>query len=138
MHSSDSAVKTINVERSRLLATLTANLVTHRKEYLEARSGFETKRLELLRALATVTQAAVEINTEENRRAVHDAFLAYEHLEKPVDHSNEYEQAIALMQWETRDKIDISVSDFERFVRDNWNWKNKFKLVHSSYTTPSS
>jgi hypothetical protein len=140
MHSSDSAVKTILIERSRLRATLSANLEIHKKEYAEAKAGYEEKRLDLIRKLA---EAALHCskkpnNTDENRKAVHESYNEFARLEKPQNHSNEYEQAIALMEWETREKIDISISDFERFVRDDWAWKNSFKNAHLSYTTPNS
>jgi hypothetical protein len=140
MNHHESAVKTINVERARLQATLATNLEIHKKEYAEARAGYEEKRLELLRTLAEATLFASkrENQTEEARKAVHVAYDAFRNLDRPQDHSNEYEQAIALMEWETREKIDISISDFEKFVRDNWHWKGQFKLQHSSYTTPNS
>lgn len=136
MHASDSAVKTILIERSRLQATLTANLEIHKREYAEAKAGYEEKRLELIRALAehALHCSKKENNTEKSRKAVHVAYEAFSRLEKPQDHSNDYEQAIALMEWETRDKVEISISDFERFVRDNWTWRAQFKLAHSNYT----
>lgn len=140
MHAHDSAVKIILIERSRLQGTLTANLEIHKKEYAEARLGYESKRLELIRTLAEQTLFASkrENQTDEARKAVHEAYAEFSRLEKPQDHSNDYEQAIALMEWETRDKVEVSISDFERFVRDNWGWKGQFKLAHTNYTTPSS
>lgn len=140
MHSSDSAVKTILIERSRLQATLSTNLETHKKEYAEARRGYEEKRLELLRkhAEAALFASKRENQTEAARKAVHESYNEFSRLEKPHDHSNDYEQAIALMEWETRKEIEISIPDFERFVRDNWNWKAQFKNAHMSYTTPNS
>jgi hypothetical protein len=138
MNSSDSGVKTILIERSRLQATLSANLEIHKKEYAEAKAGYEEKRLELIRRLADVATHCCAKNTEANRKGIHESYNEFARLEKPQDHSSEYEQAIALMEWETRDKVDISINDFERFVRDNWSWKSQFKNAHSNYTTPNS
>jgi hypothetical protein len=136
----ETAVKTVQVDRGRLATTLRENLSTHRREFLEARTGYDAKRLELIRTLAEHALHASKLGnqTDEARKAVHESYSEFRDLEKPQDHSNEYEQAIKLMEWETRDTVELSINDFESYVRDNWNWKNSFKLAHSNYTTPNS
>lgn len=130
----DTAVKTVNVEVRRLAKTLTENLETHQREYAEARRGFESTRTDLIRKIQVAASTAAGADTEPNRKALHEAYNAFSHLEKPVDHSNEYKQAIRIMEWETREKIDLSINDFECYVEDNWNWKNQFKNSHTNYT----
>jgi hypothetical protein len=134
----ETAVKTVVVDRSRLASTLANNLETHQREYLEARSGYESKRLELIRKLSDVSLAAYKNNTEATRKAVHEAYNEFAQLEKPVDHSDEYKQAIRLMEWETRDKIELSINDFECYVEDNWQWKHQFKAAHANYSISNS
>jgi hypothetical protein len=59
----------------------------------------------------------------------------FSRLERPVNNSDSYEQAIKLMEWETRDKIELSINDFECYVQDNWNWSRSFKTAHANYSS---
>lgn len=126
-------MQTVKVEVSRLKDTLSKNLETHRAEYKEARAGFEDARRQAIAKLGEV--AASCMDTKEGRQAVHDAYEELTELDKPTDHSKSYEQAIALMEWETRGVIDLSVTDFERYVRDNWSWTASFKNSASNYSS---
>lgn len=130
----ETAVKTVIVERKRLASTLASNLETHQREFAEARRGYESTRIDLIRKLKDVAVVASSADTESNRKALHEAYGAFSNLEKPVDHSNEYKQAIQVMEWETRDKVELSINDFECYVQDSWNWKRQFKMVHDSYS----
>jgi hypothetical protein len=132
----ETAVKTVNVEVNRLQEKLKENLETHKKEFEEAISGYREKRLELCRALRDTTQVAVEKDTTFTREAVVEAFHKYNRLERPQDHSNSYEQAIALMEWETKDVIELSINDFECYVGNNWQWQVSFKNAHKNYSSP--
>lgn len=132
----ETAVKTVNVEVKRLQEKLSSNLDIHKKEFEEAIAGFREKRLELCRSLRDVTQAAVEKNTTETREDVVDAFYKFNRLERPQDHSNSYEQAIALMEWETKAVIELSINDFECYVGNNWTWQASFKTAHKNYSSP--
>jgi hypothetical protein len=133
----ETAVKTVNVEVKRLQDKLNDNLKIHKTEFEEAISGFREKRLELCRALRDVTQAAVEKDTTQTREDVVDAFYKFNRLERPLDHSNSYEQAIALMEWETKDVIELSINDFECYVGNNWKWQATFKNAHANYSSPT-
>jgi hypothetical protein len=38
------------------------------------------------------------------------------------------------MEWEERDTVELSVNDFECYVRDNWSWQRSFKMSVSNYS----
>ena len=130
----ETAVKTVIVMRARLAETLQKNLATHKKEYAEAMDGYRAQRLELLQGVRDAASTACESNTKDNRQELEDAYYAYSRLDIPKNHAHSYEQAIALMEWETRDEIELSINDFECYVQDNWNWKRAFKASHANYS----
>lgn len=135
-HIKETAVKTVIVERKRLQDTLRTNRETHKTEFKESMEGFESARLDLIYKVKEQAGLASERNNKANRQKVHEAYNEFSRLEKPQDHSDDYTQAIALMEWETREQVELSVEDFERFVRDNWSWQRGFKASLRAYTSP--
>lgn len=127
-------MKTVQVDREKLLATLKSNLAKHKKEYEEAVEGFKASRLELIKTIQAAATLAVNENTSFARKGLESAFEELKRLANPVDYSGSYEQAIMLMNWEERSTIDLTVDDFESYVRDNWNWRSAFKHLHSTYS----
>lgn len=129
------AMKSITVNKIRLLATLRTNLEKHKTEYAEARVGYEAARVEALRNLSEAAAKAAEQPTKDNRDAVGDSYLKFSSLDRPTNHEDSYEQAIALMEWEENTTLELSINDFECYVRDNWTWQRQFKMSHSTYSS---
>ena len=125
----DTAMKTITVEKDRLVKTLNENLEIHRREFGEATEGFRNAQNKAIRVLYEASGVG-----RGNIQKVHDAYRALNVLDVPQDHSPDYERAIGLMDWEVDDTVKLSVSDFENYVQDNWNWKRGFKASHSNYS----
>ena len=130
----ETAVKTVIVERKRLQETLATNLEIHKKEFTEAMEGYRAAQADKIRLISKAAQTAVADPTEENRKDVHQAYVEFRDLERPVDNSKSYTQAIRLMEWETREEIELSINDFECYVEDNWTWSRSFKSAHSNYS----
>jgi len=124
---SDTGIKTVTVLRKDLLATLMENLKTHKEVYEEAMKGYQDAKITKMSNLATATSQATRENTQTNRKAVHEAYNAYAHL------SESYELAAEIMKWETEEKIELNINDFQCYVRDRWNWKDEFKGIVSAY-----
>jgi len=127
------AVKTIQVERARLARVLNQNLETHRSEYAEAMEGYASARHDAMLKIQAAADAAVSDPSKATYKAFREANRAFTLLKEPRDHSESYVQAIALMEWETRDVIELSINDFECYVQDNWEWSYNFKNVSSMY-----
>jgi len=129
----ETAVKTVLVDVQELQGTLAANLETHKKEFREAWLGYEDARKH---AIAKIAEVATDCDhTIEGRKKIHDAYAALSRLDKPQDHSKDYEQAIKVMRWERRKEIELSINDFECYVEDNWGWTGSFKMSHSNYSS---
>ena len=131
------AVKTLQVNKSRLQETLSSNLEKHKKEFAEARRGYEAARLDLMRKLGEAVAICRSENTSEHRKAIYESYQEFARLDTPQNHSESYVQAIALMEWEERDSIELSINDFESYVRDNWNWSGSFKTAYTNYSAHS-
>ena len=127
-------VKTVQVEKTRLLTTLHHNLSKHRSEYLTAVEGYHEKVDVLIRKLAETAMQATPDRRGPGLDAIHEVHSDLVNLDRPANHSDSYEQAIALMEWETRENVELSINDFECYVRDNWTWMTSFKNSVSNYS----
>ena len=43
-------------------------------------------------------------------------------LPEPVDYTGSYDTALAMLEWEVEDTVQLSQHDFERYVQNNWEW----------------
>jgi len=123
------AVKTVQVQKSRLQEALTKNLETHKSEFQEALEGYYDAQNKAIRDLNEATSQG-----RGNSKKIHALYQEFRDLERPVDHSKDYEQAISLMDFEVRDIIELSINDFECWVHDNWTWKGRFQQSFSKYS----
>lgn len=137
MTKAETSIKEVKVNRKKLLTTLKENLTKHKAAYEDALAGYHAEKEKKLEALCAATNAAVSDNTETNRKTVHDAYRAFAHLERPSDHSESYELAIEIMQWEEETEVKLSINDFQCYVRDKWNWKDQFRNSVLNYASHS-
>jgi hypothetical protein len=126
MNRANTSIESVNVKREKLLAALRSNLEKHKADYATAMEGYGEAKAQKLAALADAANAAVKDNCEENREVVHEAYRGFNNLIRPCDHSESYELAIEIMEWETEDEIELSINDFQCYVRDKWDWKEAF------------
>lgn len=133
-----SAGRAISVNKSSLLETLRQNLETHRHDFAEAMSGYKETRKNRIYDIATAAKTAHDAAGSPALAAylkeLDKAYHEYHSLEKPQDHSESYQQAIAVMEWETKAVVELTVDEFEKFVRDRWSWRHAFEKTLSTYT----
>jgi hypothetical protein len=137
MNKADTSIKEVKVNREKLLATLKENLGTHKADFETAIAGYRQAKDEKLAQLAVATRVANENSTSETRKAVHEAYTEFAHMEVPQDHSESYELAIEIMSWETETEVKLSINDFQCYVRDKWNWKDRFRASVANYANHS-
>ena len=56
-------------------------------------------------------------------------------LPMPEDHSEDYELAIAMLEWSRDDHLELSDSEFSQYVMDNWGWQASFSESYMMYTS---
>ena len=118
-------MKTVNIEREKLLETVKTNLEQHIKQYNEAVEDYKTGIVILFQEnLAKAQTGDLErIKTIENKP------------QTPVSYENQYTRVIRMLEMSSDDYIELSDHEFEHYVLDNWDWKQSFNLVNSSYKT---
>tara|TARA_Y100000034_G_C6879619_1_gene402807 strand:+ start:22 stop:486 length:465 start_codon:yes stop_codon:yes gene_type:complete len=143
--------RTVEVNREKLLETLRENKDKHIREYGEAVRGYKTLAQEKLAALLCVAFRCLAdnfdlIKTKIERlnpedESIRDTVTLLNamtfSLEVPKDHSKSYEIAIQMAEWEVNETIELTQSQFQCFVLDDWEWTVKFKHLNTVYTTPN-
>lgn len=51
----------------------------------------------------------------------------------PQDHSRDYERAIRAMEASIYEEVRLSMDEFDAYVLNNWEWKNNFLALNSTY-----
>ncbi len=55
-------------------------------------------------------------------------------LPMPTDHTDDYDRAIAALDWTIFDEVELKMGEFDMYVRDSWAWKNEFVASTAMYT----
>jgi hypothetical protein len=117
----------ITVKVDELLHKLKDNKAVHNDTYRKAWDGFQKEATERLATL--LSQAREAKRGDEVRLLVS--------LEPPSNHSEDYEQAIEMLEWHQRagnTTIELTAADFRGFVQDKWNWSEHWASNTQSYT----
>lgn len=136
------------VDRSKLTQKLLSNKVKHIQRYEEAMAGykdelrgkieaaFKKAQEELPNRLSSILEKIDGLD-EEGIRKQRDSFTVADaiYVEMPVPrlHADAYDAAIDMAHWDTRDTIELNNSEFQKFIRDKWDWSNQFHEVTGSY-----
>lgn len=113
---------TITVEKSRLIKTLNENKVKHAEKVAKAREVYRQKIIEELDKRLQEAKKGGDIDP---------GFL--HRLPIPLDYTDEYERAIDQYEWELAPQIELTRQDFNRFVRDEWEWQQQFMASSAAY-----
>jgi hypothetical protein len=116
---------TTTVEKAQLLAVLKTNLETHRKIVQEAREGY------LARAKAQLEKRLEQLRNGEVVSLRFD-------LAVPADYTDVYENSIAMLEWNTDDRITLEADEFRQLVRDEWDWSDDFYTSNSGYSASAA
>ena len=107
----------INVSKTRLLETLRYNRTEHAKELVILRKNY----LDTIRGkLETAEKDLTKVNE-------------IRHVLPPEDHTKDYDQLIAMLEYADNQNIDLTSSEFDQFVQDNWDWKDRNRNSSSLY-----
>lgn len=114
---------TVNV--SDLILALSANCVEHQEIFEKARVGYRKSAVGMFKKQLALAEEGFN-------------FQHYVHLDPPKDHTDDYQNAIQMLEM-TRDAgvktIEITRKDFQCYVRDNWGWKEEWVSNSTRYLT---
>ena len=115
-------MKEITAKRDRVLETIRANRTKHQTEYKEALAEYAQK-------LAVFVQKKVD---EIKAGAILSPNQLLPPFEKPQDHTESYDVAITLLEYEIREDITLDTADVESYLMDRWTWMKSFKASYES------
>ena len=110
----------VTVKKTELLEKLKANLVLHKQEFDDTHRGY-------LKQAQEAYDAALTLLIEE------DKVTQYFDLDAPTSHAEEYKRAIAMLEMDIDEEVELTEGEFDRYVLDNWRWKNDFKMSNTKY-----
>lgn len=114
-------MKTIRIEKAKLLAAVTKNRELHQKTFLEAQQGYREA------VIAELDKMLAEARTGKRIRRSVD-------LIEPTNQTREYDRIIAMLEMCLDEQIELSPQEFEMYVMDRWAWKQQFALSNRAYT----
>jgi len=119
-------MRSVTVYRQDLLEKIIKNRDNHRAIFEEALKGYRTRSIELLEEhLARV----------KNGKYYEKIIVE---IPYPVDHTDDYNVIISMLQMETRDRIEIDDYDFRQYVLDEWDWKRQFLTTNAMYSATAA
>ncbi len=112
----------VKLTKGELLENVKANLDKHNADVAEALS----LRRETIAKSFEKQLKEMEFDVD---------FQPKEHLSFPMpkDHSEDYKKAIRMIEMTTDEVIELTESQFDKLVMDNWGWKSDLIAASSVY-----
>lgn len=115
-------MKQVKVKKEELLDRLLVNRANHKAKVDDAIVGY--KKL--------VREKLEEMLADANKNKV-VALYELASIRMPMDMTEEYDKAIAMLEMSVEDEIIITSQEFSNFVQDNWDWSHTFHTTNSAY-----
>jgi hypothetical protein len=104
-------LNTVLVSKSDLLSKLKSNRDNHAQEFKLSQQGYEASLLRRLQKMVSLME----------KHQVPK--LTFGDLPVPEDHTEDYDNAIAMLEMSTEQEIELTQRNFQEFVLDKWGWK---------------
>ncbi len=113
-------METIKVIKVELLAKLKENKSKHREMFEKALEGYRQLVIEELEKRLK--------DARKNRKV--DTFIR---LTEPRDQTKDYDRAIAMLEMDVNEFVELDQNEFSHFVLDDWEWSDNFKMSNTAY-----
>ena len=119
MRFSDDGMK-VTVQKDRLLATLRENREQHEAEVAKAQERYRKEAILAMRINLRKAEDGGKIET-------------YIRLPEPTSYVSSYDKAIAMVEWQVGETVELSQSQFQQYVLGEWDWKAEFAATTGTY-----
>ena len=127
-------MKSVRIERVKLLEKVRENREKHVTEYNEAVQDYIDLVQEVLASNLKTVKKNIKIAKDMN--SVKADFDSQRPLPRsPMTYENEYNRAISMLEMSNDDVIEIESEVFNQLVLDEWDWKNNFVVSNMAYKT---
>lgn len=127
----------IRVPKQKLLETLSTNRDTHKTEFTEALEGYYDALGNEIAALLEETVASMERNIARAKEKLPETRTQWPTrvvlAKRPNNHTDDFDRAIARLKWETAEFVDLSSTEFDRYVLNKWEWIQEHITSISSF-----
>ena len=111
----------IKVNKAELVDQVKRNRDAHRQKFLDAQVIYRARVIDEL-----------DSRLMEARKPGGRIDLGF-HLPEPVDYTSEYDQALAMLDWELADEVTLDQDTFRQLVLNQWHWAKHFAQNTGSY-----
>jgi len=116
-----SSMDSVAVNKDKLLKTLRKNRKSHLIFYIKAIEGYRKQSIKRLEKELVAAKAG-------------KPFRGTTQLKKPESYTSDYDRAIKMLEWCVDDEVNISDTDYDCYVLDNWRWKKDWMTSNTGYT----
>jgi len=129
----DRQQKYVRISKNRLKETLEKNRTTHQQEWEKAIIGWRKVLAEKLETHAAECSAmADKVRNSDGHEDFETPYPDYPR--RPTNHVAQYDEIIERLDYDLDEEIHLTHQDFNRFVRDNWEWKDAFVATSRAYS----
>lgn len=113
-------MQNITVDKNRLLTSLKTNRTHHLELFNKAQKKYREQVIAVLDTRLADAKAGRRI-------------ITFIDLPEPVNYTDKFDEAIAMVEWAEGDTMDLSEKDFQRYVLNKWEWAQAFAASTTSY-----
>jgi len=114
-------MQTVTISKDELLKKIIVNRDSHRAQFLAALEAYRLEAIEVL-------EEAVE-DAKAGRR-----IMKATELIEPMDMTKEYNKVIMMLEMSIDEDIELTNTEFQNYVMDDWSWSGAATLSNSAYT----
>ncbi|MDR6218199.1 hypothetical protein [Deinococcus soli (ex Cha et al. 2016)] len=115
----------ITMQRDELLTILEVNREKHVSDYQQLSRAYQQAALRTLHEHL----ARISGDVTAGRHSTH----VQVHLAPPTSFADQYDRAIGMIKHHLHSTIVLDERQYDRYVQDNWGWKQEFAALTTSY-----
>lgn len=115
-------MRTVRINREKLLAAIKTNREVHDADYKSAMIAYREAAVERLVKMLQAAKAGEKIER-------------YLDIPQPEQHLREYDQVIEMLGMSVDASIELTNSEFRQYVLDEWVWSHEFASNTKSYNS---
>ena len=110
----------IQITTTNLVAKLKENRKKHEAEYEKLNKAYREAIVDSMSSKLRAIKEGKDIN------------LIFS-IPRPENHVEDYDLAITMLEYETREEIEIERNEFEQYILDKWGWECGFNATKTFY-----
>lgn len=120
-YTEDTGMRTITVEKKKLLEILKKNRDSHRSVFEEAWNGYRAESIRVHEQNLALLKSGKKV------------IVAF-YEQAPQDHTKDYDLVIRMLEMDTGVEVELDQQQFSNYVDDEWNWKQQWSTSNAKYS----